>query len=61
MKTLVWVEHDNTEMKDATLAAVTAATSDVKVEVDFCRCEGVAHGTFHVRPRFPAGRLLVFY
>lgn len=25
MKTLVWVEHDNSEMKDATLAAVTAA------------------------------------
>ena len=25
MKTLVWVEHDNAEMKDATLAAVTAA------------------------------------
>lgn len=26
MKTLVWVEHDNHEMKDATLAAVTAAS-----------------------------------
>ena len=26
MKTLVWVEHDNAEMKDATLAAVTAAS-----------------------------------
>ncbi|WP_428028465.1 electron transfer flavoprotein subunit alpha/FixB family protein [Altererythrobacter sp.] len=26
MKTLVWVEHDNSEMKDATLAAVTAAS-----------------------------------
>ncbi len=25
MKTLVWVEHDNAEMKDATLAVVTAA------------------------------------
>ena len=25
MKTLVWVEHDNASMKDATLAAVTAA------------------------------------
>ena len=26
MKTLVWVEHDGTSVKDATLAAVTAAT-----------------------------------
>ena len=26
MKTLVWVEHDNTSVKDATLAAVTAAS-----------------------------------
>ncbi|MES2491796.1 MAG: electron transfer flavoprotein subunit alpha/FixB family protein [Pseudomonadota bacterium] len=26
MKTLVWVEHDNASVKDATLAAVTAAT-----------------------------------
>ena len=26
MKTLVWVEHDNSTVKDATLAAVTAAT-----------------------------------
>ena len=26
MKTLVWVEHDNTEMKDATLSVVTAAS-----------------------------------
>ena len=26
MKTLVWVEHDNNEVKDATLAAVTAAS-----------------------------------
>ena len=25
MKTLVWVEHDNASLKDATLAAVTAA------------------------------------
>ena len=25
MKTLVWVEHDNANMADATLAAVTAA------------------------------------
>ena len=26
MKTLVWVEHDNSSMADATLAAVTAAS-----------------------------------
>ena len=25
MKTLVWVEHDNSSIKDATLSAVTAA------------------------------------
>ena len=25
-KTLVWVEHDNTSVKDATLAVVTAAS-----------------------------------
>ena len=25
-KTLVWVEHDNASVKDATLAAVTAAS-----------------------------------
>ena len=25
MKTLVWVEHDNASVKDATLSAVTAA------------------------------------
>jgi electron transfer flavoprotein alpha subunit len=30
MKTLVWVEHDGSAVKDATLAAVTAARSSVK-------------------------------
>jgi electron transfer flavoprotein alpha subunit len=30
MKTLVWVEHDNAVVKDATLAAVTAASSWAK-------------------------------
>ncbi|UUL82021.1 electron transfer flavoprotein subunit alpha/FixB family protein [Sphingomonas qomolangmaensis] len=33
MKTLVWVEHDNTNMKDATLAAVTAASKLGEVHV----------------------------
>ena len=27
MKTLVWVEHDNASVKDATLAVVTAAAA----------------------------------
>ena len=31
MKTLVWVEHDNQEMKDATLAAVTSADATLVI------------------------------
>ena len=44
MKTLVWVEHDNTEMKDATLAAVTAASKlgDVHLLVAGSGCRAVA-------------------
>ncbi|QPC98637.1 electron transfer flavoprotein subunit alpha/FixB family protein [Qipengyuania soli] len=44
MKTLVWVEHDNAHMKDATLAAVTAASKlgDVHLLVAGKGCRGVA-------------------
>ena len=44
MKTLVWVEHDNSEMKDATLAAVTAASKlgEVHLLVAGSGCAGVA-------------------
>ncbi|GMM91743.1 electron transfer flavoprotein subunit alpha/FixB family protein [Qipengyuania sp. MTN3-11] len=45
MKTLVWVEHDNSEMKDATLAAVTAAGqmgSEVHLLVAGSGCRAVA-------------------
>ena len=44
MKTLVLVEHDNTEVKDATLAAVTAASKlgEVHLLVAGADCAGVA-------------------
>ncbi|WNO53748.1 electron transfer flavoprotein subunit alpha/FixB family protein [Stakelama saccharophila] len=44
MKTLVWVEHDNTELKDATLAAVTAASKlgEVHLLVAGAGCDAVA-------------------
>ncbi len=44
MKTLVWVEHDNSELKDATLAAVTAASQlgEVHLLVAGENCGGVA-------------------
>ena len=44
MKTLVWVEHDNSVMKDATLAAVTAAgkLGEVHLLVAGSGCGGVA-------------------
>ena len=44
MKTLVWVEHDNSEMKDATLAAVTAASKlgEVHLLVAGSGCGAVA-------------------
>jgi electron transfer flavoprotein alpha subunit len=43
-KTLVWVEHDNAEIKDATLAAVTAAgqLGEVHLLVAGSGCAGVA-------------------
>ncbi len=44
MKTLVWVEHDNSEMKDATLSAVTAAgkLGEVHLLVAGSNCRTVA-------------------
>ena len=44
MKTLVWVEHDNASVKDATLAAVTAASQlgEVHLLVAGSGCAGVA-------------------
>ena len=44
MKTLVWVEHDNVALKDATLAAVTAAgkLGEVHLLVAGQGCAGVA-------------------
>ncbi|MBO9621947.1 MAG: electron transfer flavoprotein subunit alpha/FixB family protein [Sphingomonas sp.] len=44
MKTLVWVEHDNKSLKDATLAAVTAASKlgEVHLLVAGAGCAAVA-------------------
>ena len=44
MKTLVWVEHDNASVKDATLAAVTAASQlgEVHLLVAGSACAAVA-------------------
>ena len=44
MKTLVWVEHDNSVVKDATLAVVTAASQlgEVHLLVAGSGCAGVA-------------------
>ena len=44
MKTLVWVEHDNASVKDATLAVVTAASKlgEVHLLVAGSGCAGVA-------------------
>ena len=45
MNTLVWVEHDNATVKDATLAAVTAAgkLGDVTALVAGSGCDGAAN------------------
>lgn len=44
MKTLVWVEHDSSTIKDATLAAVSAASQlgDVNLLVAGSDCAGIA-------------------
>jgi electron transfer flavoprotein alpha subunit len=45
MNTLVWVEHDNASVKDATLAAVTAASKlgEVTALVAGSACDGAAN------------------
>ncbi len=50
MNTLVWVEHDNASMKDATLSAVTAAgkLGDVTLLVAGKDCGGVADAAAQV-------------
>ena len=50
MKTLVWVEHDNTEMKDATLSAVTAASQmgEVHLLVAGSNVDGVAQAAAQI-------------
>jgi len=56
MKTLVLVEHDGAAIKDATLAAVTAASKlgEVHLLVAGKGAGNVAHGPRHGRrPRHP--------
>jgi electron transfer flavoprotein alpha subunit len=50
MKTLVWVEHDNASVKDATLAAITAAGQLVEVTalVAGSGCDGAAQGAAQI-------------
>jgi electron transfer flavoprotein alpha subunit len=50
MKTLVWVEHDNSSVKDATLAAVTAAglIGEVTALVAGSGCDGAAAGAAQI-------------
>ncbi|GGZ16797.1 electron transfer flavoprotein subunit alpha/FixB family protein [Novosphingobium colocasiae] len=49
-KTLVWVEHDNASVKDATLAAVTAASQlgEVHLLVAGAGCAGVAEAAAQI-------------
>jgi len=50
MKTLVWVEHDNAAVKDATLSAVTAAgkLGEVHLLVAGAGCAGVAEAAAQI-------------
>jgi electron transfer flavoprotein alpha subunit len=50
MKTLVWVEHDNASVKDATLAAVTAAgqLGEVTALVAGAGCDGAAQAAAQI-------------
>jgi electron transfer flavoprotein alpha subunit len=50
MKTLVWVEHDNASVKDATLAAVTAAAQlgEVHLLVAGAGCSAVAESAAQI-------------
>ena len=44
MKTLVWVEHDNATLKDATLAAVAAAAAQVAGVTKVLKADDAAYG-----------------
>ncbi|MDE8651629.1 electron transfer flavoprotein subunit alpha/FixB family protein [Novosphingobium album (ex Liu et al. 2023)] len=50
MKTLVWVEHDNASLKDATLAVVTAASKlgEVHLVVAGAGCRAVAEAAAQI-------------
>ena len=50
MKTLIWVEHDNASVKDATLAVVTAAAKlgEVTALVAGSGCDGAAAGAAQI-------------
>lgn len=50
MQTLIWVEHDNTAVKDATLAVVTAAAKlgDVTALVAGSGCDGAAQAAAQI-------------
>ncbi len=50
MNTLVWVEHDNASVKDATLSAVTAAAKlgDVTALVAGADCDGAAQAAAQI-------------
>ncbi|QGN54812.1 electron transfer flavoprotein subunit alpha/FixB family protein [Novosphingobium sp. Gsoil 351] len=50
MNTLIWVEHDNASVKDATLAVVTAAAKlgDVTALVAGAGCEGAAQAAAQI-------------
>ena len=50
MNTLIWVEHDNASVKDATLAVVTAATKlgDVTALVAGSGCDGAAQAAAQI-------------
>ena len=50
MQTLIWVEHDNASVKDATLAVVTAAAKlgDVTALVAGSNCDGAAQAAAQI-------------
>ena len=50
MNTLIWVEHDNASVKDATLAVVTAAAKlgDVTALVAGSGCDGAAQAAAQI-------------
>ena len=50
MKALIWVEHDNAHVKDATLAVVTAASKlgEVTALVAGANCDGAAQAAAQI-------------